>query len=107
MDILSVGSSLAGDFLERTSSTARVQQVVQLSLAPAFLLAAVGAFLNVINQRITWIIDRVHALEKLDEADIQDGEIEELPVLRQRRRYAHLSINMSTAAGLLICVVVG
>lgn len=106
MDVF-LGSSLAGDFLERTSSTARVQQMVQLSLAPAFLLAAVGAFLNVMNQRITWIIDRVHLLEKLDEADIRDREVEELPVLRRRRRYAHLSINLSASAGLLICAVVG
>jgi hypothetical protein len=63
MEIILAGSSLAGDFLERTSSTARVQQMVQLSLAPAFLLGAVGAFLSVMNQRIMWIIDRVHLLE--------------------------------------------
>lgn len=107
MEFLLAGSNLAGDFLQRTSSTARVQQMVQLSLAPVFLLAAVGAFLNVMNQRITWIIDRVHRLERMNEADIQDREIEELPVLRRRRWFAHLSINLSTTAGLLICVVVG
>lgn len=107
MDMLTAGASLAGQLLERTSSTARVQQMVQLSLTPAFLLAAIGAFLNVMNQRLTWIVDRVHSLERLEEAEIRDREIEELPVLRQRRRYAHLAINLSTAAGLLICVVVG
>lgn len=106
MDIV-LGSSFAGDLLERTSSTARVQQMVQLSLAPAFLLAAVGAFLNVMNQRLTWIVDRVHLLEKLDESDVHDPESEELPVLRKRRRYAHLSVNLSASAGLLICAVVG
>ena len=106
MDILLSGAGVAGDLLARTASTARVQQMVQLSLTPAFLLAAVGAFLNVMNQRLTWIVDRVHLLEKMTETDIHDGEVDELPVLRRRRRYAHLAVNSSTAAGLLICVVV-
>lgn len=106
MDILSAGTSLAGELLQRTSSTVRVQQVVQLSLTPAFFLAAIGAFLNVMNQRLTWIVDRVHVLERAAEADVPNREIEDLPVLRQRRWHAHLAINLSTAAGLLICVVV-
>ena len=37
--------SLAGDLIARTSSTARVQEIVELSLAPVFLLAAIGAVL--------------------------------------------------------------
>lgn len=100
------GVGLAGELLQRTASTARVQQMVQLSLAPAFLLAAIGAFLNVMNQRLTWITDRVHLLEKLEESNIRDRDVEELPVLRQRRKFAHLAINLSAAAGLMICVVV-
>ena len=39
----------AFDLIERTSSTLRVQQVVQLSLAPAFLLAGIGAGMNVMT----------------------------------------------------------
>ena len=97
---------LASELLQRTASTARVQQMVQLSLAPAFLLAAIGAFLNVMNQRLTWITDRVHLLEKLEESNIRDRDVEELPLLRQRRKFAHLAINLSAAAGLMICVVV-
>ena len=107
MDMLTASTSFAGELIQRTSSTARVQQMVQLSLTPAFLLAAIGAFLNVMNQRLTWIADRVHALERMAEADVRSREIEDLPVLRQRRRHAHLAINLGTGAGLLICVVVG
>jgi hypothetical protein len=106
MDILSAGTSFAGELLERTSSTARVQEMVQLSLTPAFLLAAIGAFLNVMNQRLTWIVDRVHVLERAAESNVPNREIEALPVLRERRRFAHLAINLGTAAGLLICLVV-
>ena len=38
-----IAASLASDLITRTSETARVQQMVQLSLAPVFLLAAIGA----------------------------------------------------------------
>jgi hypothetical protein len=107
MDILLLSASVAGDLLARTASTARVQQMVQLSLTPAFLLGAIGAFLNVMNQRLTWIVDRMHLLEKIDEAVNDHADGDELPVLRRRRRYAHLAVNLSTGAGLLICVVVG
>ena len=108
MDFLSSSSaSFASELLERTASTARVQQMVQLSLTPVFLLAAIGAVLNVMNQRLTWIVDRVHTLERIAESELHSREIESLPVLRQRRTYAHAAINLSTAAGLLICTVVG
>jgi hypothetical protein len=106
MDMLHATSSFAGDLLERTSSTAKVQAMVQLSLTPAFLLAAIGAFINVMNQRLTWIVERVYVLESRQDKDIPDREIEQLPVLRQRRKFAHVSINLCTAAALLICLVV-
>lgn len=106
MDMLQATSSFAGDLLERTSSTARVQAMVQLSLTPAFLLAAIGAFINVMNQRLTWIVERVYILENRQEKEIPDSEISQLPVLRQRRKFAHVSINLCTAAALLICLVV-
>src|SRR5690606_25001442 len=51
-------------------------------------------------------VDRVHALERMAESELHTRDIERLPVLRQRRRYEHTAINLSTAAGLLICAVV-
>jgi hypothetical protein len=106
MNMLHAASSFAGDLLEATSSTARVQAMVQLSLTPAFLLAAIGAFINVMNQRLTWLVERVYILENRQEKEIPDSEIGQLPVLRQRRKFAHVSINLCTAAALLICLVV-
>ena len=44
------------DLIERTSSTARVQQVVQLSLAPAFLLAGIGAVMFAISGDVLWLV---------------------------------------------------
>ena len=102
MELLSV----AGDLLERTSSTARVQEIVQLSLAPVFLLAAIGALLNVMNMRLTWLGDRIELIERRREKGLGGREAEELPALVQRQSYAQLAVNLSTAAALTICLVV-
>jgi len=99
-------SGFATDLISRTSSTAKVQAIVQLSLAPVFLLASIAALLNVMNTRLIWIVDRVTRLEQLEEAGAKSRELEELPALRRRQRYAHMAINLSTGAALLICSIV-
>ena len=106
MDILSASTSFAGELLERTSSTARVQQMVQ-HLADA----------GISPRRHRRVPQRDEPAADLDcrpgprarkSRRVEPGhrEIEDLPVLRQRRRQADLAINLSTGAGLLICVVV-
>ena len=52
----------AFDLIERTSSTLRVQQVVQLSLAPAFLLAGIGAVMNVMTNRLIWVANKIERI---------------------------------------------
>lgn len=98
--------SLAGDLLERTSSSLRVQGIVQLSLAPVFLLAAIGAVLNVVNARLMWIVDGIDRLDAVGEADLAMREREELPALRRRRTYAQNAVNLCTGAALTICIIV-
>lgn len=104
------GTSLAGDLLERTASTIRVQRIVELSLAPVFLIAGIGAMLNVMNNRLTWIVDRIRRMERaLDDPEAsarRRKEAEELPVLTKRRRLAHMAIDLSTAGALAICLVI-
>ena len=95
-----------GDLIERTASTPRVQAILQLSLAPVFLLAGIGAFLNVMNGRLTWLVEKVNQLEAAGEESIDAAHRDELPVLRRRQRYAHHAVNLSTAAALMICLVV-
>ncbi len=102
MDMLSV----TGELLERTSDTLRVQQILQLSLAPVFLLAAIGAMLNVMNTRLGWLIDRIEWIERRMARGEVGCEAEELPALEQRQHLASLSVNLSTAAAFAICMVV-
>ena len=99
-------AGIATDLISRTASTARVQGIVQLSLAPVFLLAAIGAMLNVMNQRLIWIVDRVERLERREEEGRPSREVDELPALHRRQHYAQVAINLATAAALTICVVV-
>ncbi len=98
--------SLTGELIARTSSTARVQQIVQLSLAPVFLLAAIGAVLNVMNARLTWLTERINFVERRHEKGLDDREGEELPALRQRQSFAQMAVSLSTSAALTICLVV-
>ncbi|MEW4448699.1 DUF2721 domain-containing protein [Qipengyuania sp. JC766] len=98
--------SLTGELIERTSSTVRVQEIVQLSLAPVFLLAAIGAVVNVMNLRLTWLIERIDRIEQRVEKGTDGRQGEELPALRQRQHYAELAVNLSTSSALTICIVI-
>ena len=49
--------------MELPTQVATVAQVIQLAVAPVFLLAGVGALLNVLTSRLSRIIDAFHKLE--------------------------------------------
>ncbi len=102
LDLLSV----TGDLLERTSSTARVQHIVQLSLAPAFLLAGIGAIMNVMTNRLIWVANRIDRITTLDAEGRGGAALGDLPALEKRRSYAQAAVMFSTAAALTISVVI-
>lgn len=106
LDLLAQSGNLAAELLERTSSTLRVQEIVRLSLAPAFLLAAIGAIMNVMMSRLIWVADRIERLETRMEEEQTSRERRELVRLRRRRRLAQRAVMFSTAAALTICVVI-
>jgi uncharacterized membrane protein len=96
----------AFEILERTASTPRVQQVVQLSLAPAFLLSGIGAVMNVIMSRMIWIAQRIDKIEDKLEEKHTLKQARELRVLMQRRKLAQAAVMFSTAAAVIISVVI-
>ena len=93
------------DLIERTSSTTRVQQVVQLSLAPVFLLAAIGAIMNVMSSRLIWVADRIERIHAAD-ARGEAAMLDELPALERRRVLAQRAVMLSTASALSISIVI-
>lgn len=106
LDLLANSGSLATDLLERTASTLKVQEIVRLSLAPAFLLAAIGAVMNVMMSRLIWVADRIERLEARMEEEQTPKERRELVRLCRRRRYAQRAVMFSTAAACTISLVV-
>lgn len=94
------------EIFERTASTPRVQQVVQLSLAPAFLLSGIGAIMNVIMSRMIWIAQRVENIEERMEAQRTPKQARELGWLMRRRKLAQGAIMFSTAAAVMISAVI-
>ena len=99
--------TLAFEILERTASTPRVQQVVQLSLAPAFLLGGIGAVMNVIMARMIWIAGRIERIEEMAAEDRKQRQLHELGWLEARRRAAQTAIMFTTAAAVIISLVIG
>ena len=102
-----VDQPLAFQILERTASTPRVQQVVQLSLAPAFLLGGIGAVMNVIMSRMIWIAGRIERIEEVPGDDRTQKQLHELGWLEARRRASQTSIMFTTAAAVIISLVIG
>ena len=85
--------------------------VIQLSVAPVFLLVAVGSILNVLTQRLGRVVDRARTLENAllngEAAADRMHEVDELRVLDRRMTYCHWSINLCVVAALLIAFIVG
>lgn len=105
--LLDVLTSLPGlELIERTSSTLRVQQVVQLSLAPAFLLAGIGAIMNVMTNRLIWVANKIEKIVAADEEGRAGILLDELPALERRRILAQRAVMLSTASALTISIVI-
>lgn len=87
----------------------QVAQIIQLAVAPVFLLAGVGAFLNVCASRLARIVDRARGLEPriLDSRGAEhDRLLAELRVLDRRMGLVSRAIFLSVLSALLICAVV-
>ena len=94
------------ELLERTSSSLRVQNVVQLSMAPAFLLAGIGAVMNVMTNRLIWVANKIERILKASDGDEANEALVELPALEQRRIHAQRAVMLSTAAAFTISIVI-
>jgi hypothetical protein len=91
------------------SHISEIAHVIQLAIAPVFLLSGVGTLLTVLTNRLGRIIDRARIvatqLEGRDEHQRHDNA-EELMRLSSRARLINWSINLCTICALLICGVI-
>ncbi len=87
----------------------QVAQIIQLSVAPVFLLAGIGAFLNVCAGRLSRIVDRARAIEPLihdSRGAEHDRLLTEIRALDRRMGLVSWAIFMSVLSALLICALI-
>jgi len=96
--------------VQAASQVVAIGHVIQLAVAPVFLLTGVSGLLGVLTNRLARIIDRARVLEerlaKAPESD-QAGIHDELGLLSQRARLVNTAISLCTVCALLICAVIG
>jgi len=90
-------------------TTSDISHVIQLAVAPVFLLAGIGAFINVFAMRLGRIFDRSRCLEPElaacepnKRATIQT----ELQSLDHRAKMAYTGIALDIVAALLVCLLI-
>lgn len=88
--------------------TTDITQLIQLAVAPVFLLSGVGVTLGVLTNRLARIVDRARVAEKeIDRESEQAGSMERhLRVLRLRARYIQFAIAASTVSAVLVSLTV-
>ncbi|HEY1143956.1 MAG TPA: DUF2721 domain-containing protein [Sphingomicrobium sp.] len=96
-------------FPSAPTSVITVAQIIQLAVAPVFLLAGIGAFLNVCAGRLSRIVDRARQIEPLllaSRGGEHDRWLGELHVLDRRMVLVSRAIFLTVLAAVLICTVV-
>ncbi|MGH8702552.1 MAG: DUF2721 domain-containing protein [Burkholderiales bacterium] len=95
--------------LPKEPHIADITQVIQLAIAPVFLLTAIGTLIVVLTNRLSRAIDRSRALEdRLPslQANQAGGVRAELHLLARRIRLVYLAISLAVLSALFICLLI-
>jgi hypothetical protein len=95
--------------LQALSGITSLAHVIQLAVAPVFLLTGVGAILSVLVNRLGRVVDRFRTLEcsLLQAGDDAPATAQaEMSILERRARLIHWAIGFCTGCALLVCVVI-
>jgi hypothetical protein len=86
-----------------------IANVIQLAVAPVFMLTAVGTIIAALNVRLGRAVDRRRVLElrlQTLSGDQDDDARAELAQIGRRIRYVYLSIVFSVLSGLFVCLLI-
>lgn len=91
-----------------------ISSLIQVSVAPVFLLAGVAGLLNVFIGRLTRIIDKVEKLDNyVNSKELKDSNYKEDDKIIERRSFlilrmqnTNLAIFFCTATGLMVALVI-
>jgi hypothetical protein len=84
-----------------------ITHVIQLAIAPVFLLTAVGTIMNALANRLGRAVDRRRVLEERLPAmaeDVAQGAGFELDALAKRIHAIYLATSLTVLCGLFICL---
>lgn len=86
-----------------------ITRVIQLSVAPAFLLVAMGTLIMILTTRLARIVDRRRVVqERLGALTGETAEQEqEMTQLLRRGNLIYFAILFAVLGALLVCLVVG
>ena len=91
--------------MQSATDVTTVAHVIQLAVAPVFLLTGIGAILNVITNRLARIVDRSRVLGNAND-QTNSARKEEMAMLTRRTRWIHWAVSLCTMSALLICIVI-
>jgi Protein of unknown function (DUF2721) len=84
--------------------------VIQLSVAPVFLLAGIAGLLNVLSQRLARVVDRARVIERRIPQAKSDKQREllhtETETLWTRISLVNWAIRLCVSSALIVCVVI-
>ena len=86
-----------------------VTRLVQLSIAPGFLLTAVGTIIGVLSNRLGRVVDRSRTLEDRLRQLAPEGQKavrEELNILARRVRLVYASITLAVICALFVGLLI-
>ena len=86
-----------------------IAEIIQLSVAPVFLLVATGSLLNVFTGRLARVVDRSRVLiEQWSTTEGREHErlVAELRVVDRRMDIINNSIAAAVACGIVVCLLV-
>ena len=83
-----------------------VSHVIQLAVAPVFLLTGVGAILSVLTGRLGRLVDRFRVLTETV-LDLPPNQVGELKILSVRVVWVHWAITLCTVSALFVAIVIG
>ena len=89
---------------------ADITQVIQLAIAPVFMLTAIASLLNALLGRLGRAVDRRRVVEDRLDADgaaAHPDDVNELQLLARRIQLVIWSIAFAVFAALLVCLLIG
>ena len=92
------------------TSISTIAHIIQLAVAPVFLLAGIAGIINVLAHRLARVVDRSRQLEAEppdDHEAVRRLYFAELGILDRRMRVVNWSLTCCTAGALFVCVLVG